>query len=112
MFCQCMTRCYAQEQDPGMAPRCQSLVTYVHSSSVLLAMPGMTLVRLGIHSLRLFGEPAPDLRFTCRASITPPAQVPETEIPIRRSTSPNEDRRARFRVLALPSPPESLKPVG
>lgn len=35
MSCHVMMRCYAHEQDSGMAPRCQSVVTYVHCSSGL-----------------------------------------------------------------------------
>ncbi len=35
MFCQLMKRCYVHEQAPALALRCQSVVTYVHSASVL-----------------------------------------------------------------------------
>lgn len=73
MFCQGMTRCYAHEQAPGMALRCQSLGYLCSFFICPFGMPGMTLVILGIHDIRLLGEPAPDLRFACRASIAPPA---------------------------------------
>jgi hypothetical protein len=41
MFCQLITRCYAPEQHPGMALRCQSSVTYVQFCACPLAMPDM-----------------------------------------------------------------------
>ena len=99
MFCQCMMRCYGHEQDPGMALRCQSLVTYVHSSSVLLPCPARTSVMLGIHNIRLLGEPvlgepAPALRFAGRASThhRPPPSHVSARPRLRRSTSTAANR--------------------
>ena len=108
MFCQCMTRCYAHEQDPGMAPRCQSLVTYVHSSSVLLPCPGA--IRTG--TARIAPSCGLSLQYSSSPSllVRPIPDADSTTLPlypvgtgssaIRPSIAPN---RRRFRCPSASS---------